>query len=133
MWKLKSKGRYANSHGRRLYLLSRYPESCKVPTNPRWCPYEKGIPREGQAPWTSKSIELWAFPTRKWCFAFSSSRMIHVVFTIELPAKTLWASFPMVHGSYRTRFVVDVISQNDALINTITMARARAKGFCGFF
>ena len=28
----------------------RYPEPRKVPTNPRWCPYAMGSPREGQAP-----------------------------------------------------------------------------------
>jgi hypothetical protein len=29
----------------------------KVPTNPRWCPYKKGSPREGQALRSSNSIE----------------------------------------------------------------------------
>jgi hypothetical protein len=29
-----------------LFLL-RYLEPRKVPTNPRWCPYTKGSPREG--------------------------------------------------------------------------------------
>jgi hypothetical protein len=55
------------------------------------------------------------------------------VFTIKLLAKMLGASFPPIHGSDRTRFAVDVVLQNNALIDTITTARARAKGFCGFF
>ena len=38
-------------------FLPRYPEPRKVPTNPRWCPYAKGSPREGQAPRTSNSVE----------------------------------------------------------------------------
>jgi hypothetical protein len=32
-------------------------EPCKVPTNPRWCPYAKGSPHKGQAPRSSNSIE----------------------------------------------------------------------------
>jgi hypothetical protein len=31
-------------------FLPRYLEPRKVLTNPRWCPYVKGSPREGQAP-----------------------------------------------------------------------------------
>jgi hypothetical protein len=31
-------------------FLTRYLEQRKVLTNPRWCPYTKGSPREGQAP-----------------------------------------------------------------------------------
>jgi hypothetical protein len=37
--------------------LPRYPEPRKVSTNPRWCPYAKGSPREGQAPRSSNSVE----------------------------------------------------------------------------
>jgi hypothetical protein len=40
-----------------LVFLPRYPEPRKVPTNPRWCPYAKGSPREGQAPWSSNFVE----------------------------------------------------------------------------
>jgi hypothetical protein len=38
-------------------FLPRYLEPRKVPTNPRWCAYEKGSPHEGQAPWSSNSVE----------------------------------------------------------------------------
>jgi hypothetical protein len=38
-------------------FLLRYLEPRKVLTNPRWCPYAKGSPREGQAPRSSNSIE----------------------------------------------------------------------------
>jgi hypothetical protein len=38
-------------------FLPRYLEPRKVPTNPRWCPYAKGSPREGQAPRSSNSVE----------------------------------------------------------------------------
>jgi hypothetical protein len=40
-----------------LVFLPRYPEPCKVSTNPRWCPYTKRSPREGQAPQSSNSVE----------------------------------------------------------------------------
>jgi hypothetical protein len=39
-----------------IFLL-RYPEPRKVPTNPRWCPYAMGSSREGQVPWSGKSIK----------------------------------------------------------------------------
>jgi hypothetical protein len=38
-------------------FLPRYPEPCKVPTNPRRCPYAKGSTREGQAPRSTNFIE----------------------------------------------------------------------------
>jgi hypothetical protein len=39
-----------------IFLLS-YPEPRKVPTNPRWCPYTKGSPQEGQPPRSSNSVK----------------------------------------------------------------------------
>jgi hypothetical protein len=38
-------------------IFTRYLEPRKVPTNPHWCSYAKGIPREGQAPRTSNPVE----------------------------------------------------------------------------
>jgi hypothetical protein len=38
-------------------FLPGYPKPRKVLTNPRWCPYAKGSPREGQAPRSSNSVE----------------------------------------------------------------------------
>jgi hypothetical protein len=38
-------------------FLPRYPKPRKVPTNPCWCPYTKGILREGQEPRSNNSIE----------------------------------------------------------------------------
>jgi hypothetical protein len=92
--------------------LPRYPEPRKVPTNPRWCPYTKRSPCEGQAPRSSNSIESRTFSTRKWCSAFSSSRTLPAVSTIELPAKTRHASFPPVHGGGRDTNVVVTASQD---------------------
>jgi hypothetical protein len=56
MWKLKTKVEkqtLVDDAG----ILLRYLEPRKVPTNPRWCPYAKGSPREDQAPRSSNSIE----------------------------------------------------------------------------
>jgi hypothetical protein len=52
----KEQGRDANSCMTPIFLL-RYPEPRKVPTNPRWCPYTKGSPREGQTPGSSNPVE----------------------------------------------------------------------------
>jgi hypothetical protein len=57
--------------------------------------------------------------------------MLLVVFTIELPAEMSWATFPLLHGGGRTTNSIDVVSQDDAPLGTITMARARAKDYCG--
>jgi hypothetical protein len=38
-------------------ILPKYPKPRKVLANPRWCPYAKGSPREGQAPQSSNSVE----------------------------------------------------------------------------
>jgi hypothetical protein len=38
-------------------ILTRYPEPRKVLTNPLWCPYAKGNPREDQAPRSSNFVE----------------------------------------------------------------------------
>jgi hypothetical protein len=38
-------------------IFTEVSEPRKVPTNPRWCPYAKGSPHEGQAPLSSNSVE----------------------------------------------------------------------------
>jgi hypothetical protein len=62
----------------------------------------------------------------------ASCRMLPDVFAIELPAKTLRASFPPVHSGGRTTNAVDAVSQDDALLGTITTDLARAEGSGGF-
>jgi hypothetical protein len=115
-----------------LFLL-RYPEPRKVPTNPRWCPYAKGSPREGQAPRSSSSVQsrgpsprvsgasLPAPLGRSPPSPLSSFRL-----------KTSRASFPSVHGGGHDTNAVVTISQDSRPLGTITTARARAKGLCGF-
>jgi hypothetical protein len=57
MQKLKEKGRECKLSWMTPVFLPRYSEPHKVPTNPRWCPYIKGSPHEGQAPRSSNSVE----------------------------------------------------------------------------
>jgi hypothetical protein len=96
-----------------LVFLSRYPEPRKFPTNPRWCPYAKGSPREGQAPRSSNSVEshgpsphasgapLPAPLRRSPPSPLSSFRL-----------KTPQASFPLVHGGGRDTNAVVTVSQD---------------------
>jgi hypothetical protein len=44
--------------------------------------------------WTLKT-RVWHFSTHKWCSASGSSWTLLAVSTIELPAETSWASFPL--------------------------------------
>jgi hypothetical protein len=113
-------------------FLPRYPEPRKVPTNPRWCPYAKGSPREGQAPRLSKFVESRGPSPRA-----SGS---------PLPAP-LGRSLPSPLSSFRSksrgprslRYTVEVVTQTRlsrsrktlAPLGTITTARARAEGLCG--
>jgi hypothetical protein len=94
-------------------FLPRYPEPRKVPTNPHWCPYAKGSPREGQAPRSSNSVEsrgpsphasgapLPAPLGRSPPSPLSSFRL-----------KTSRASFPPVHGGGRDTNTVVTVSQD---------------------
>jgi uncharacterized protein YcaQ len=58
--------------------------------------------------------------------------MLPAVSTIELPAKTLWALFPPVHGGGRDTNAVVKSRKTLAPFDTITTDHARAEGLCGF-
>jgi hypothetical protein len=114
-------------------FLPRYPEPRTVPTNPRWCPYAKGSPREGQAPRSSNSVES-PGPSPRASGA-------------PLPAP-LGRSPPSPLSSFRPkrrrprslRYTVAAVTQTRlsrsrktlAPLGTITTACARAEGLCGF-
>jgi hypothetical protein len=51
-----------------------------------------------------------AFPTRKWVFKMTSLGQFLAVFTIELPAKSLWASLYLEHDGGHTKNTVGVVS-----------------------
>jgi hypothetical protein len=114
-------------------VLPRYPEPRKVPTNPRWCPYAKGSPHEGQAPRSSNSVESHR----------PSPRASGAPFPVPLGRSLLYplSSFRLKHrGSRSLRYTVAAVTQTRlsrshktlAPLGTITMAYERAEGLCGF-
>jgi hypothetical protein len=104
-------------------FLPRYPEPRKVPTNPRWCPYAKGSPCEGQAPQSSNSVESHG-PSLD-----ASGAPLSVPLGRSSPSplssfrpKTLWASFPPVHDGGRDTNTVVMVSQ-DSLPHSVQLQR----------
>jgi hypothetical protein len=113
-------------------FLSRYLEPRKIPTNPRWCLYAKGSPREDQPPRSSNSVESHG-PSPRTSGA-------------PLPAP-LGRSPPSPLSSFRSkrrgpcslRYTVAAVTQTRlsrsrktlAPLGTITTARARDEGLCG--
>jgi hypothetical protein len=113
-------------------FLPRYPEPRKVPTNPRWCPYAKGSPREGQAPRSSNSIE-----SRGPSPCASGAPLPAPLGRSPLsPLSSFW---PKRRGPRSLRYTVAAVTQTRlsrssktlAPLGTITTARARAEGLCG--
>jgi hypothetical protein len=106
-------------------FLPRYPELHKVPTNPHWCPYAKGSPREGLAPRLSNSVET------RGPSPHASGAPLSAPLRSSPPSplssfrpKTSWASFSLVHGGGRDTNAVVTISQDSR--------PTRYKGLCGF-
>jgi hypothetical protein len=113
-------------------FLPRYPEPRKVPTNPRWCTYAKGSPREGQAPRSSNSVES------RGPSPHASGAPLLAPLGRSPPSPL--SSFRLKRRGPRSlRYTVAVVTQtrlsrsrkNLAPLGAITTARARAEGFCG--
>jgi hypothetical protein len=115
-------------------FLPRYPEPCKVPTNPRWCPYAKGSPREGQAPWSSNSVES-SGPSPR-----ASGDPLPAPLGCA-PSSPLMVFRPKRRRPRSLRYTVAAMTQTRlsrsrkslAPLGVITLARARAEGLCGFY
>jgi hypothetical protein len=114
-------------------FLPRYPEPRKIPTNPRWCPYAKGSPHEGQAPRSSNSVESHG----------SSPRASGAPLPAPLgrsPPSPLSSFRPKRRGSRSLRYTVAAVTQTRLSrsrktlvpLGTITTTHARAEGLCGF-
>jgi hypothetical protein len=114
-------------------FLPRYPEPRNVLTNPCWCPYAKGSPREGQAPRSSNSIESRGPSPR----ASGAPLPAPLGRSPPSPLSSFW---PKRRGPRSLRYTVAVVTQSRlsrsrkalAPLGTITTARARANGLCGF-
>ena len=113
-------------------FLPRYPEPRKVPTNPRWCPYAKGSPREGQAPRSSNSVKI------RGPSPHASGAPLPAPLG-RSPPSPLSSFWPKRRGPRSLRYTVAVVTQTWlsrsrktlAPLDTITTARARAEGLCG--
>ena len=114
-------------------ILPRYPEPRKIPTNPRWCPYAKGSPREGQAPRSSNSVESHGHSPR------ASGAPLRLL--SDAPCRLHYrASGRKCCGPHSLRYTMVAVTQTRlsrsrktlAPLGTITTARARAEGLCGF-
>ena len=113
-------------------FLPRYPEPRKVPTNPRWCPYAKGSPREGQAPRSSNSVES------RGPSPHASGAPLPAPLG-RSPPSPLSSFRPKRRGPRSLRYTVAAVTQTRlsrsrktlAPLSTITMAHARAEGLCG--
>jgi hypothetical protein len=114
-------------------FLQRYLEPRKLLTNPRWCPYAKGSLHEGQAPRSSNSVE-----SRN-----PSPRASGAPLPAPLgrsPSSPLSRFQLKRHGPRSLRYTVAAVTQTRLLrsrktltsLGTITTARARAEGLCGF-
>jgi hypothetical protein len=114
-------------------FLLRYLEPCKVPTNPRWCPYAKGSPCEGQAPRSCNSVES-RVPS-----PCSSDAPLLAPLGRSPPSPL--SSFRLKHRGPRSlRYTVAAVTKTRlsrsrkilAPLGTITTAHASAEGLCGF-
>jgi hypothetical protein len=116
-----------------LVFLPRYPEPRKVLTNPRWCPYAKGSPCEGQEPRTSDSIES--------CEPSPRASGAPLSDPLGRSASSPLSSFrPKRCGPRSLRYTVAAMTQTRlslshktlAPLGTITTTHARVEGLCGF-
>jgi hypothetical protein len=113
-------------------FLLRYPKQRKVPTNPHWCP-TKGSPREGQAPWSSNSVES------RGPSPHASGAPLLAPLGCS-PLSPLSSFRPKRRGPCSLQYTMAVVTQTRlsrsrktlAPLGTITTARARAEGLCGF-
>jgi hypothetical protein len=114
-------------------FLPRYSEPRKVPTNPHWCPYAKGSPREGQVPRSSNSVKS------RGPSPCASGAPLPAPLG-RSPPSPLSSFRPKHHGPRSLWYTVAAMTQMRlsrsrktlAPLDTITTARARAEGLCGF-
>jgi hypothetical protein len=116
-------------------FLPRYPKPRNVLTNPRWCPYAKGSPHEGQAPRSSNSVES-RVPSP--CASASGAPLPAPLG--RFPPSPLSSFRPKCRGPRFLRYTVATVTQTRlsrsrktlAALDTITTACTRAQGLCGF-
>jgi hypothetical protein len=115
-------------------FLSRYPEPCKVPTNPRWCPYAKGSPHMGQAPRSSNSVEIRGpSPRTSGASLLAPLRRSPPSPLSSFELKTLRASFPSIHGGGHDTNEVVTVSQDSRPTRYNYNGSRKSRGVVWFF
>jgi hypothetical protein len=113
-------------------FLQRYPKPRTVPTKPRWCPYAKGSPHEGQAPRSSNSVKSRGPSPRA-----SGAPLLAPLG--RSPPSPLSSFRPKRRGPRSLRYRVAAVTQTRlsrsrktlAPLGKITTTHARAEGLCG--
>jgi hypothetical protein len=116
-----------------LVFLPRYLEPHKVLTNPCWCPYAKGSPREGQTPRSRNSIESRGPSPR----ASGAPLPAPLGRSLSTPLSSFWSKR---RGPRSIRYTVAAVTQTRlsrsrktlAPLGIITTTHARTEGLCGF-
>jgi hypothetical protein len=134
MRKLKEQGRECKLSWMTSVFLPRYPELRKVPTNPCWCPYAKGSPREGQAPRSSNSVESRG-PSPH---ASGAPLPAPLGRSPSSPLSSFWsktprASFPLVHGGGRDTNAVVTVSQDSCPTQYNYNGSCKSQGVVWFY
>jgi hypothetical protein len=114
-------------------FLPRDPEPRKVLTNPRWCPYAKGSPREGQAPRPSNSVESHR-PSPRASGASLPAALGRSPLSplLSFRPKMPRASFASVHGGGRDTNAVVIVSQDSHPTRYNYNVSRKSRGLCGF-
>ena len=115
-----------------LVFLPRYPKPRNVLTYPRWCPYTKSSPREGQAPRTRNFVE-----SHKHSPCASGAPLLAPLG--RSPPSSLSSFRLKCHMPRFLRYMVAAVTQTRlsrsrktlAPFVRITTSRARAEGLCG--
>jgi hypothetical protein len=96
-------------------IFTEVSRSAQASRSPRWSP-SQGTPRKGQGPGWVTSWIVSGIPHAQvslQCVFWQASPVpLPAVFNIKLPAKTLRAMFPPVHGGGHTTKAVGVVSQD---------------------
>jgi hypothetical protein len=130
MWKLKYKGRDVNSHWR-VGIFTEVSRNAQGSNYSSLVPLHKAKPTRGWNTLSSNSVES-SEPSSRASGAPlpASSWALLVIFTIELPTKTLWTSFPLVHGCGHTTIAVGVVLQQSCLAWYMYNDSYQSQGVC---
>jgi hypothetical protein len=115
-------------------IFTKVSGTTQVPTNPHWCPYAKGSPREGQAPRSSNSVESRGpSPRASGALLLDPLGRSSPSPLSSFRSKTSWASFPLVHSGDRDTNVVVTILQDSHPTRYNYNGSCKTRGVVWFF